>query len=168
MRSDHPLAVLLPEFRAYALAISDTREEAEDLVQEALARALGAERCPVRSDELRPWMFRVIRNLHTDELRKRRVRREYLADAARLFDDDQRGGEGERDLLVRLAFEQLPAPAREVLFLVDVMGLKYREAAEVIGVPNGTMMSRVSRARKALMQLVEGDEETDVNVSRRI
>ena len=71
-------------------------------------------------------------------------------------------------MLVRLAFEQLPAPAREVLFLVDVMGLKYREAAEVIGVPNGTMMSRVSRARKALMQLVEGDEETDVNVSRRI
>lgn len=167
MRSDDHLARLLPEFRAYAFAISSTHEEGEDLLQDALARAFGAEAKPERPEELRPWMFRVIRNLHIDELRKRRVRREYLTDAARLLDEGQCGGDPERDLLVRLAFERLPPPAREVLFLIDIMGLKYKEAAEVIGVPQGTMMSRISRARKALMLLVEGGEESDVSVSRR-
>ena len=167
MRTEDPLAFLLPEFRAYALTISGSQEVAEDLVQDAVTRALGAERRPCRPEELRPWMFRVIRNLHTDELRKRRVRREYLSEATRLLDERSHGGDRERDLLVRLAFERLPPPAREVLFLIDVMGFKYIEAAEVIGVPPGTMMSRVSRARKALMQLVDGGEESDVNVSHR-
>lgn len=167
MRSDDLLASLLPQLRAYAAAIAGSRAEAEDLVQDALVRALGSERRPTRPDELRPWMFRVIRNLHTDELRKLRVRREYLADAERLYEEGHGGADREYDLLVRLAFERLPPQSREVLFLVDVMGLKYREAAEVMGVPQGTMMSRISRARAALMRLLDGDEKSGATVSRR-
>lgn len=68
------IEILLPELRAYAVAICSSRDDAEDLVQDAIERALRAEGRPRVLDELRPWMFRVIRNLHHDELRKKRVR----------------------------------------------------------------------------------------------
>jgi len=101
-------------------------------------------------------MFRVIRNLFYDELRKRRIRREYLAAEKRLSVETGADNNAARDVLVRLAFDKLPPDTREVLFLVDVMGLRYAEVATVLDVPNGTVMSRVSRARKALLELVEG------------
>ena len=132
----------------------------EDLVQDAIERALRTESRPTVLDELRPWMFRVIRNLHYDELRKRRVRREYLAVEKRL--SDEAGiSDAARDILIRMAFEKLPPDMREVLCLVDVMGLKYAEAAKVMDVANGTVMSRISRARKALLALVEGSDAAD-------
>lgn len=68
-------------------------------------------------------------------------------------------GDHARDVLIRRAFEKLPPDTREVLFLVDIMGLKYAEAAKVMDVPNGTVMSRLSRARRALLELVEGPSE---------
>jgi RNA polymerase sigma-70 factor (ECF subfamily) len=62
------------------------------------------------------------------------------------------------DILVRLTFDQLAAPLREVLFLVDVMGMKYAEAAEVMNVPTGTVMSRISRARRTLIEAMRADQ----------
>lgn len=152
------IELLLPELRAFAQAIGDTRDDAEDLVQDAIERALRAADPPGKLSELRPWLFRVIRNLHYDELRKRRVRREYLADAIRQSDIAAPQAETERDVLLRRAFDRLPAERREILFLVDVLGLKYSETAEVLGLAPGTVMSRLSRARRALLALVEGDE----------
>ncbi|MGK7664762.1 RNA polymerase sigma factor [Marinovum algicola] len=160
MASLTQIEVLLPEFRAYAIAICASSDDAEDLVQDAIERALRTESRPTVLDELRPWMFRVIRNLHYDELRKRRVRREYLAVEKRL--SDEAGiSDAARDILIRMAFEKLPPDMREVLCLVDVMGLKYAEAAKVMDVANGTVMSRISRARKALLALVEGSDAAD-------
>lgn len=159
------IEILLPEFRAYALAICASASDAEDLIQDAIERALRTDSRPVRIDELRPWMFRVIRNLHYDELRKKRVRREYLA-AERRLSDEAGSSDAARDILVRLAFGKLPPDMREVLCLVDIMGLKYAEAAEVMNVANGTVMSRVSRARKALLKLVDGAEARDVAEKR--
>ncbi len=155
MASLTQIEVLLPEFRAYATAICDSSDDAEDLVQDAIERALRTDRRPTVLNELRPWMFRVIRNLHYDELRKRRVRREYLAAEKRLS-DEAGTTDAARDILIRLAFEKLPPEMREVLCLVDIMGLKYSEAANVMNVANGTVMSRISRARKALLARVEG------------
>lgn len=152
------IEILLPEFRAYALSICASPDDAEDLVQDAMERALRSDTRPRRLNELRPWMFRVIRNLHYDELRKRRVRREYL-EAEKRLSDEAGTSTAARDVLIRLAFEKLPPDTREVLCLVDVMGLKYAEAAEVMDVPAGTVMSRISRARKALLDLVEGSAE---------
>jgi len=149
------IELILPEFRAYATAICASSDDAEDLVQDAIERALRTDNSPTVLDELRPWMFRVIRNLHYDELRKRRVRREYLAAEKRLS-DAAGTSDAARDILIRMAFEKLPPDMREVLFLVDIMGLKYAEAASVMNVANGTVMSRISRARKALLALVEG------------
>jgi RNA polymerase sigma-70 factor (ECF subfamily) len=157
---------LLPELRAYATAICGVRHDAEDLVQDAVERTLRSKYRPDRLAELRPWMFRVIRNLHYDELRKKRVRREYSAGEARL--SDETGPlPGPQDALLRLAFGKLAQDAREVLCLVDVMGFKYAEAAEILDVPVGTIMSRVSRARKALLLLVDGPGERDEEESER-
>jgi RNA polymerase sigma-70 factor (ECF subfamily) len=160
------IEVLLPELHAYARSISSSSDNAEDLVHDAIERALRSNNRPDKLDELRPWTFRVIRNLHYDELRKRRVRREYFNVQDRLSYDTHGRSTQERDVMLRLAFEKLPPDAREVLFLIDVMGLKYSEAATVTDVPQGTVMSRISRARRALLKLVNGDDR-DMKATRR-
>jgi len=153
------LQILLPELHAYARSITSVSDSAEDLVQDAIERALRSDNEPSVLDELRPWMFRVIRNLHFDELRKLRVRREYSAGLGRLSEESMQTADHARDVLIRRAFEKLPPDTREVLFLVDIMGMKYAEAAKVMDAPNGTVMSRLSRARRALLELVEGSSE---------
>ncbi len=150
---------LLPELKAYSRSIADSFEEADDLVNDAIERAA---RMPGRPEDLaglRHWMFRVIRNLSIDELRKRRVRREYSLAVSRLSHEVGTRSLGIDDaVLVRRAYEKLKAGEREVLFLVDIMGMTYAEAAAVMEVPNGTVMSRVSRARRALLGLVGGQK----------
>lgn len=143
---------LRPELFAYARSIADTVDEAEELVADAMERVARAGSAPDDKHALRLWMFRTIRNLSIDELRKRRVRREYSELVGRHFDEMGQPSLGAEDqILVRMAFEKLSAMEREVLFLVDIMGMKYVEAAEVMSVPTGTVMSRISRARKALL-----------------
>lgn len=157
---------LLPELRAYAAALSSGQGEAEDLVQDAVERALKSGNRPQQLNELRHWMFRVIRNLHFDELRKLRVRREYF-DAGKRLSAETGHADTARDVLIRLAFERLPPDKREVLYLVDIMGMKYAEAAAVMNVPPGTVMSRISRARRALLELVDGTQPKQKKVTSR-
>ena len=154
-----PLIVeLRAELFAYARSVADSRHDAEELVADAIERAARARSRPAGVRAFRLWMFRIIRNLSIDELRKRRVRREYSEAAARLSDDLRRSALGEEErALVRLAFGRLSRNEREILFLIDVMGLTYREAAEVMDVPQGTVMSRISRARKALLDRMAPD-----------
>ncbi len=154
MASLSQLEILLPELRAYARSICGAGDDPEDLVHDAIERALRAAERPGELDALRPWMFRVIRNIHFDELRKRRVRREYRHALSRLSRRTADPDGPARDILFRLAFEKLPPEKREILFLIDVMGLTYAAAAEVMDVPVGTVMSRISRARKALIHEV--------------
>jgi RNA polymerase sigma-70 factor (ECF subfamily) len=155
------LEVLLPELRAYARSLVANPDSAEDLVQDAIERTLRAAERPAALSELRPWLFRVIRNLHYDELRKWRVRREYIAAEIRHYSAVGPVSDHARDVLLRLAYERLPPEKREVLFLVDIMGLRYAEAAEVMGVAQGTVMSRISRARRALRAQLETETEND-------
>lgn len=157
MQLHRQIEVLFPELRAYAGAICDARHEAQDLVQDAVERAMRAKAPPRRIDELRPWLFRVLRHLHYDELRKRRVRREYSEGERRLLNETPQMGGTERVVLTRMAYAKLPPACREVLFLVDIMGLKYREAAEVMDIPVGTVMSRLSRARRHMLDLLGRD-----------
>lgn len=159
------IEILLPEIRAYARSICRSSVEAEDLVQDAVERALRADNKPVELSNLRPWMFRVVRNLFYDELRKYRVRREYSRLQGRISNEGD-GSDTERDVLLRLAYEKLGPEFKEILFLVDVIGLKYVEAALVLDVPKGTVMSRVSRARRALLELV-GIKDCEKAVKKR-
>ena len=154
--TEWPLIVeLRPELFAYARSVCDSHDEAEELVSDAIERVARSDAAPTDKHGLRLWTFRTIRNLSIDELRKRRVRREYSRGAARLYDAHPSSTSGhEEAVLVRMAFEKLSANEREVLFLVDIMGMKYAEAAEVMNVPPGTVMSRISRARRALLERV--------------
>ncbi len=152
---------LLPDLRAYARTLADSDQDAEDLVGDAIERAIRSGTAPEELTSLKPWMFRIIRNLSFDELRKRRVRREYAQALTRLEGTGRASGLTVEDsALLRRAFEALNPREREILFLVDIMGLSYAEAAAVLEVPKGTIMSRVSRARQALLARIspkEGD-----------
>ena len=151
------MATLRPELVAYAHSLSLDRAEAEDLVHDAIARAL--QRPPVLRGGLglRAWMFRVIRNLLIDQRRKERVRREYFAahkrssDAESTLMDGRQAGDVVETMIVRQAFVGLARRDREILCLIDILGLTYAEAAEMLGIPVGTVMSRISRARRAML-----------------
>lgn len=150
---------LLPDLRAYARTLADSDQDAEDLVGDAIERAIRSGAAPEELASLRPWMFRIIRNLSFDELRKRRVRREYAQALTRLESTGRASGLTVEDsALLRRAYEALNAREREILFLVDIMGLSYAEAAAVLEVPKGTIMSRVSRARQALLARIAPTE----------
>ena len=146
----HALAELLPELRAFARFLSGSRVEADDLVQEALARTLTSLDGRSADVELRPWCLAVIRNIFHEQLRSRR------REAARLQQDpdpsispaNQETPGAMRDLA--RALRTLPPLLREAVILVGAQGLSYEEAATVCSVPVGTMKARVSRARKQL------------------
>ena len=132
------------------------RDEADDLVQDCLVRALG--RLPAPSSDLavRPWLFTILHNLSVSRWRRLR-RRGTAIDAAEVelpVPPPQEWSLAARDLL--RGFESLPPEQRQVLLLVGVEGLEYREAAAVLGLPVGTVMSRLSRGRDALRAQMEG------------
>jgi len=145
------LTRLRPQLIAYARAITSSVDAADDLVQDSIERALNASAPPTALSDLRPWMFRIIRNLHLDEIRKTKVRTEYASHHGRLFSEaSYQPNAPLQDMLVRQAFEALSPQHREVVFLVDIMGMRYLEAGKVLDVPEGTVMSRLSRARRSM------------------
>jgi len=157
------LIALLPRLRRYALKVCRSADAADDLVQEACERALaGAERTTDAPFDVR--MFCIMRNLYIDRLRRARTRGETV-DA-----DDQRdltGEDGRRTTESRLmldrvsqAIDALAEEQRDVLLLVCVEEFSYREAAEILGIPIGTVMSRLARGRLRLAEALGMDGET--------
>ena len=147
------LTDLLPRLRRFGLALTGSATDADDLVQNTCERVL------LRSEQLREharldaWLYGIMRNLWIDELRHRKVRRHDDMDAAAgvIGDDGQAVADGRITLAaVRRALGGMPADQRTVLMLVCVDGLSYKEAAEALGIPMGTVMSRLSRARQDL------------------
>ena len=115
-------------------------------------------------NRLDAWLYGIMRNLWVDEIRHRKVRRHDDIDAASdvIGEDGQATADGRITLeAVRRAMSQLPTDHRAVLMLVCVDGLSYKEAAEVLGIPVGTIMSRLSRARQDLHERLTGPEKTD-------
>lgn len=158
------LVSLLPRLRRHALARTGTVHAADDLLQATCERAW---KC---RDQLQPgtrldgWMFTIMGNLHIDEIRAV-ARRGIAADPDlldRLADDAwQRRIEGSLALRkVLAAMQELPMAMREILALVTVDGLSYREAADTLGIPLGTVMSRLARARMELLRRMEARELT--------
>ena len=154
---DH-IARLYPQLRAYATRLVRDRAEAEDFAGDAVVRALSRDDVPQDPERLRGWLLRTIRNLHIDRWRAARVRREYREAAGR-SSSEGRAIAVEDDVLGRIALAKLPAHHREVLILVDGLGHSYAEAGDMIGVPRGTVMSRLARARAAMVAQVRGDED---------
>jgi RNA polymerase sigma-70 factor, ECF subfamily len=147
------LPQLLPRLVAFARTLIGDADQARDLVQEAAARALAARNVPVDAAAYRAWAFKIVRNAALDELRARAPRKyalpEFTVDLWH-YDDA---------FIARITVEQgltAIAPAhREIIALIDIAGFSYEEAAEILGVPAGTVMSRIARARSALLHVIE-------------
>lgn len=155
-----------PEFREAALACIDAlygfavslcrdRARAQDLVQETYVRALRARRKAEPGDGMRAWLFAILHNVWRNEVRRAHVAA-YDGDLDRLP-----AGDGDPQQLVdrrqngnrlHAAIDALPVVFRDVILLRCVEGFSYREMAEIVGCPAGTIMSRLSRGRALLKQ----------------
>lgn len=148
------LEALAPALRRFARALSRDAETADDLVQDTMVRALRAEHL-FQGGDLRTWLFTILLNLDRNR-RRGLARRPTFAVVEDVDPPGEPTSDGTgRDIERGLAL--LPQEQREVLLLVALEGMSYREAAEVQGVPIGTVMSRLSRARAALRAHIEGD-----------
>lgn len=149
------MIALLPRLRRYALSLTGRADRADDLVQTAAERAIAGRARFDPATRLDAWCFRILHNAWLDTLRRERTRgaEVEIEDAPDLAAPGQgpRAVEAAMTLAqVRAAIDRLPTDQRAVITLVCVEELSYREAAEVLGVPVGTVMSRLSRARAAL------------------
>ena len=150
------IAALLPRLRRFGRTLAHSREDADDLVQVAIEKAL------MRTDQWTPgtrldsWMFRIMQNAWIDELRARERRGQTFLpeeDGEHVGDASASGSQLDA-ILVRKAVAQLSDEHRAVVGLVLVEGQSYQEAAEVLGVPVGTVTSRLARARDVLQELL--------------
>jgi RNA polymerase sigma-70 factor (ECF subfamily) len=149
------LAALLPRMRRFARSITFHREDADDLVQVAMERALSRSEQYQEGSRLDSWLFRIIRNAWIDEVRSR-VRRDHLfapEEEGEHVGDDSAEAQQQR-MAVQKAMSLLSDEHRIVVALVLVDGLPYKEAAEVLEIPIGTLTSRLARAREALQKLL--------------
>lgn len=151
------LVALLPRLRRYALSLCRSPVQADDLVQSACVKILAGADGWTPGTRFDAWSFRILRNVWIDGLRRSKVENivDEPAEVEAVSVDDGEGRAMEKLTLedVRRAIEALPAEQREVLILVCVEDLAYREAADVLGVPIGTVMSRLARARRKLSEL---------------
>ena len=153
MRDRRDLIEHLPRLRRYARALTGDRSRADDLVQDTLERTLAKLDLWQPGGDLRAWLFTLMHNLFVNQFRGRRLAETTLEDA---LDEAVNGGQLEalaaRDIHDALA--RLPSEQREVLLLVGLEQFGYAEAAQVLGVPTGTVMSQLSRARERMRQML--------------
>jgi RNA polymerase sigma-70 factor (ECF subfamily) len=149
------IAALLPRLRRFARSITFHREDADDLVQIAVERALTRAEQWQRGTRLDSWMFRIVKNAWIDEVRSRARRSELFApeEEGEHVGDDYAAAHQQR-MAVEKAMSLLSDDHRMVIGLVLVDGLPYKEAAEVLDIPIGTLTSRLARAREALQELL--------------
>ncbi len=151
------LVDVLPHLRAFARSLTRRREQADDLVNDAVVRALSAAGQFQPGTNFKAWMFTILRNLYYNEGRKNRATVS-LDEAEALMPSVAPSQQSTLEFCdFRRAFWQLGDDHREVLILVGASGLSYEEAAEVCGCAIGTIKSRVSRARAELMHLLSDD-----------
>ena len=159
------LVALLPRLRRFAQSLTGNADDANDLVQTAMERALKAMATLDDDAMLDAWMFQIIRNLWIDGLRKRRSEgvHETIDDWSHLSDVDGRTATEAR-LTARkaaAAMDRLPHDQQEILRRVCVEGQSYKDAARELDIPIGTVMSRLSRARlRLLSELGLSDDST--------
>lgn len=146
----------LPRLRRYARAMLGDRAAADDLVQDTLERAWSRFAQWRAGSDLRAWLFGIMHNLRVDQLRRGSLPTHSLDDDA--HDVPTRATQSDRLEVMDLesALRQLPDDQREVLLLVGLEEMSYAEIAAALGIPIGTVMSRLSRGRERLRQIMEG------------
>ena len=148
---------MIPALRRYARALTRDRDAADDLVQDTLVRALRSEHL-FHGGDVRSWLYTILTNLNRNRLRSL-ARRPALSPIEDNDAPDMAGPEaGGRD--IERALATLVEDQRNALLLVVLEGLSYREVAEVQGVPIGTVMSRLARARVQIKAYLDGERPT--------
>lgn len=153
------IAALLPRLRRFGRAVTRNPEDADDLVQVAIERALKHSGQWEAGSRLDSWLFRIMKNAWIDEVRVR-VRRDRLfsnEEEGQLVGDDASERQVHR-LAVQQAISRLNEDQRMVVALVLIDGMPYKEAAQVLDIPVGTLTSRLARAREALQAQLSDTE----------
>ncbi len=156
------IAALLPRLRRFARAVTRNREDGDDLVQLAVERALVRSAQWQAGTRLDSWIFRIMKNAWIDEIRGR-VRRDQLfaPEAAGAHVGDDFAEAHQQRMAIAQALAMLSDDHRIVVALVLVDGMAYKEAAELLEIPMGTLTSRLARARDAL-QLLLSDQARSI------
>ena len=158
----------IPHLRRFARGLCGDASLADDLVQDCIERALKKSHLYDVTKPLRAWLYAMLRNIHVSNWRSN------VKHTSSKNIDDLQDGEGatrpEQDdnfstRLITEALDKLPAQQREVLVLISLEEVSYKQASEIIGVPIGTIMSRLSRARSLLKDILE---ERGTTVLRRV
>jgi RNA polymerase sigma-70 factor (ECF subfamily) len=156
---ERELLSLLPRLRRFARSLARDGADADDLTQLTLERALKARQQWAAGTRMDAWVMRIMRNCWLDEGRSRTRRDrvfaaadgEQVEHADPLADAADRSADADR---IDRAMSRLPSEQREVVALVLVEGFKYREAADLLEIPIGTLTSRLNRGRQALTQML--------------
>lgn len=150
----------IPSLRRYARALTGQADQADELVQDCLERAWSRLHLWRRGTTMRPWLFTIMHNLYVNAVRQRMNRPAMQPLDGMERDSAVRPLQEDAVEVRRLiqALDNLPNEQKQIILLVAVEEFSYREAAEITGVPIGTVMSRLSRARDALRKLRDGTE----------
>jgi len=152
----------IPRLRRYARFLSGNVDDADDLVQDCLLRAVSHLQQWERGTNLRAWLFVILRNVYIND--KRRSTRSPIATEVEC-DYSTHGVSGNQEarqelLQLQNAFNKLSVEHREILTLVTIEGFEYEEAATVLSIPIGTVRSRLARARNTLKELFDSSDGT--------
>jgi len=147
----------VPALRRYARALTHDADLADDLVQDSLERAIRKREFWKPTGPLRAWLFRILLNVHRNDLRTRRRAQAVISPDPPAAEPAGTASQHGRLALAETAraMQALAPEQREALLLVAVEGMSYAEAAGVLGIPTGTLMSRLARGRAALRQAIE-------------
>ena len=152
----------LPRLRRYARALTRDTQRADDLVQDTLVRALAKQHLWQEGTNLRAWLFTLMHNQYVNDVR--RAGREGgnidVSELASVLVATTDPTAARRLQEMEQALARLPLEQREAILLIALEGLRYDEAASVLGVPIGTVRSRLSRGRETLRRLLGVEEET--------
>lgn len=158
----------IPSLRRYAFSLFYQQDEADDLVQDCLERALKKQSLWQQGSSLRAWLFTMQHNLYVNQLKKLGRQPQMNPDIEDLNHDLEPHKSEVLMSDLNYCLQQLPDDQRQVLLLVSVEGFTYKEVAKIMDVPLGTVMSRLSRARKTLQALMNGEVKPSQPVLRSI
>jgi RNA polymerase sigma-70 factor, ECF subfamily len=165
------IEALIPRLRRYARALTRNEVAADDLVQDCLVRALAKQHLWQEGTDLRAWLFTILHNQYVNHVRQS-VRQGELAHLSETHRSLSHAAAQDHSLELRdldRALAQLPDEQRTIILMVGLEGMSYEAVAEVIGVPVGTVRSRLSRGREALRRLmgIIPDDQAEATMARQ-
>ncbi len=162
------MIALLPRLRRFTRALTGSADTADDLVQSACEKALARQHQFKQGTRLDSWVFQITRNHWIDQLRSK-ANQATVIDLDDWLDNEQAGVSGKQEIHMSLdkvesALQQLPEQHRSILVLVCIEGFSYQETADMLGLPLGTVMSRLARARVKLAGILNKSDTGDQKV----